>query len=135
VDPAGPGLAGELDDGDAASPIFSHSTGKLGYQASPGMLASGFILILLSLAGSPAEPHTVMMNYETLELCQAAARAAAALGILADCLPQAERPGGIAEPREDSTHTATKPRLERSIPAERRPPHLRPGILTPPPSD
>ena len=44
------------------------------------MRASGYILVVLSLTGSPAKPHAVMKTFQTLELCQAAARAAAAPG-------------------------------------------------------
>lgn len=99
------------------------------------MRASGYILVLLSLTGNPAEPHTVMKKFETLELCQAGARAAATPGTLADCLPQVERGGSITELGEETSHTATRPPAKRSIPSKRQPPHLRPGILTPPPSD
>ena len=99
------------------------------------MRASGYILVVLSLTGSPAKPHAVMKTFQTLELCQAAARAAAAPGTLADCLPQIETHESTTEPGEDTSDTATKPPPKRSVPSKRRPSHLRPGILTPPSSD
>jgi hypothetical protein len=73
------------------------------------MPASGYILVLLSLSGNPTKPHTVMKKFEMLESCQAAARAAAGLGTLADCLPQAERQGSTTKQREDTGHPGTRP--------------------------
>jgi hypothetical protein len=96
------------------------------------MPASGYILVLLSLSDSPAKPHTIMKKFETLELCQAAARAAAAPGTLADCLPQAERQGSTTKQGEDTSHPATRPPSKRSITSTKRLPDMRGGILTPP---
>ena len=96
------------------------------------MPASGYILVLLSVSGSPAQPHAVMKKFETLELCQAAARAAAAPGTLADCLPQVERHGSTTKQREDTSHPATRPLSKRSITSTKRLSDMRGGILTPP---
>jgi hypothetical protein len=96
------------------------------------MSASGYILVLLSFAASSEQPHAVMAEFKTLELCQAAAQALAAPGTIAGCLPGSR----ISEPGEDTSHTATQPPPpKRTIPAERRSPRLRNGILTPPQSD
>jgi hypothetical protein len=98
------------------------------------MDAPGYILVLLALTGHPAEPHAIMKKFETLEGCQAAARAAAARGTLADCLPQIEgrRSGSTTARGEDTTETPYKPPRRRAIPSEPGPPPLH-GILTPPP--
>jgi hypothetical protein len=99
------------------------------------MDTAGYILVLLALTGHPAEPHPIMKKFETLEGCQAAVRAAAAGGTLADCLPQIEgrRSGSTTARGEDTTKTPSKPPppRRRAIPSKPGPSPLH-GILTPP---
>ncbi len=104
---------------------------------SASVYASVYILVLLSFAASSEQPHAVMEEFKTLELCQAAAQAAAAPGTIAACLPHKDWRGSVTKPGEGTSHTATKPPPKRAIPAERRSPYLylRNGILTPPRSD
>ena len=74
------------------------------------MDAARYILVLLALTGNPAEPLAIMKKFATLEGCQAAARAAAARGTLAGCLPQVERrPGSTTARGENATKTPPKP--------------------------
>ena len=91
------------------------------------MHASGYILMLLSLTGNPA----ITVNFETLEGCQAAARAVAAPGdTLAYCLPQVEPDSTTA--RGEAAKTPPKSPRRRVIPSKPGPPPLY-GVLTPPP--
>ena len=99
------------------------------------MSAPGYILVLLSFAAGSAQPHAVMKKFETLELCQEAARAAVAAGFMAECLPQAKTSGSLSNPGQGTGQVGNKPSPKRSTPEKRASPQMGNGVLTPPLSD